>query len=177
MQLKDEVDIVMTIQDEAVRVRTIAWDDPIVGAEAARTMSGLDYLHAIQEGMLPAPPMLHLMGMEAVEFEEGRAVFAVEPAEYHYNTIGSAHGGLACTLLDSAMGCAVHTMLRAGAGYTTLELKVNLVRPLTTETGRVFCVGTIIHLGGRIATAEARIEDTERVLYAHATTTCMIFRG
>jgi uncharacterized protein (TIGR00369 family) len=165
------------MQDESVRVRTITWDDPAVGADAAGTMSGLDYLHAIQKGALPAPPMLQLMGMEAIQFEEGRAVFAIEPAEYHYNTIGSVHGGLACTLLDSAMGCAVHTMLPAGAGYTTLELKVNLVRPLTIETGRVRCVGEMIHLGGRIATAEARVEDEDGVLYAHATTTCMIFRG
>jgi uncharacterized protein (TIGR00369 family) len=167
----------MTMRDEAVRTRTFTWEDPTVAAEAARTMSGLDYLHASLSGALPAPPMLYLMGMEAVEFEKGRAVFAVEPAEYHYNTIGSVHGGLACTLLDSAMGCAVHTTLPAGAGYATLELKVNLVRPLTIETGRVLCVGTVIHVGGRIATAEARIEDTEGVLYAHATSTCMIFRG
>jgi uncharacterized protein (TIGR00369 family) len=104
-------------------------------------------------------------------------VFAVEPAEYHYNPIGLVHGGLACTLLDSAMGCAVHTTLPAGTGYTTLELKVNLIRPLTRETGRVLCEGTIIHVGGRTATAEARITDAAGALYAHATTTCMIFRG
>jgi uncharacterized protein (TIGR00369 family) len=177
MQLGEVAGRRIGVPDQTVRTRTISWEDPAIGAEAARCMSGLDYLRAIQQGTLPAPPFAHLMGMELVEIAEGRAVFAMEPAEYHYNPIGSVHGGVACTLLDSAMGCAVHTMLPAGTGYTTLELKLNLVRPLTHETGRVLCTGTIIHLGGRIATAEARITDATGDLYAHATTTCMIFRG
>jgi uncharacterized protein (TIGR00369 family) len=177
MQLRENVDRRMSVPEGTVRTRTITWEDPAIGAEAARTMSGLMYLRAVQAGEFPAPPIAHLIGMELVEIEEGRAVFAVEPAEYHYNPIGSVHGGLACTLLDSAMGCAVHTMLPAGTGYTTLELKVNLIRPLTRETGRVLCEGTIIHVGGRIATAEARIMDEAGALFAHATTTCMIFRG
>ncbi len=105
------------------------------------------------------PPMLELMGFEPVEIEEGRVAFAVSPAEYHYNTIGTVHGGLACTLFDSAMGCAVHTALPAGAGYTTIELKVNLLRPITIATGRLLCEGKTIHVGGRIATAEARLND------------------
>src|ERR1019366_5681010 len=107
---------------------------------------------------------------------EGRAVFEVTSAEYHYNPIGGVHGGVAATLLDSAMGCAVQSMLPQGTGYTTLELKVNLVRSLTLETGPVRAIGTIIHLGGRIATAEARLVDAQDRLYAHAVTTCMIFR-
>src|SRR5829696_3814225 len=91
--------------------------------------------------------------------------------------IGAVHGGLACTLLDSAMGCAVHTMLPAGVGYTTVELKVSFLRPITLKTGRLLCEGTIIHLGSRIATAEARLLDTSGKLYGHATTTCMILRN
>jgi uncharacterized protein (TIGR00369 family) len=167
----------MIAPDESPRSRTFTGDDPRPGAEAARTMSGMEYLRAIQGGVFPPPPMASLMGMELVSVDEGRAVFAVQPAEYHYNPIGVVHGGLASTLLDSAMGCAVHTMLPAGAGYTTLDLTVNLVRPLTHETGRVLCTGSVIHVGGRIATAEGRITDEAGKLYAHGTTTCMIFRS
>jgi uncharacterized protein (TIGR00369 family) len=119
---------------------------------------------------------MSLMNIAIGEIEEGRVVFTVEPAEYHYNPIGMVHGGLACTLCDSAMGCAVHTMLPAGVGYTTLELKVNFIRPLTRETGLVRCEGTVIHAGSRSATAEARLYDAAGTLYGHATTTCMIFR-
>jgi len=144
---------------EVERARTVTWEDPLIGAKAARTMSGLDYLWAMSRGELPLPPMLELMGFEPVEIEEGRVAFAVSPAEYHYNTIGTVHGGLACTLFGSAMGCAVHTALPAGAGYTTIELKVNLLRPITIATGRLLCEGKTIHVGGRIATAEARLND------------------
>ena len=158
------------------RTRTFSWDDPRIGARAVPTMSGRDYLEAIGRGELPPPPIMSLMAMEAVEVAEGRMVFAVEPAEFHYNTIGSVHGGVAATLCDSAMGCAIHTLLPAGAGYTTLELKVNYIRPLTIETGRVICEGRVIHSGGRMATAEARLLGADGTLYAHATTTCMIFR-
>lgn len=158
------------------RERTVRWEDPAVGASAARKMSGLEYLRAMERGELPAPPIAHLMGFEPVEVEEGRVVFAVEPAEYHYNPIGTVHGGLACTLADSAMGCAVHTTLPAGVGYTTLELKVNLLRQVTARTGRLLCEGKTIHVGGRIATAEAHLVDEQNKLHAHATTTCMIFR-
>jgi uncharacterized protein (TIGR00369 family) len=117
------------------------------------------------------------MNFGLAELEEGRAVFTVEPAEYHYNPIGVVHGGLAATLLDSAMGCAVHSTLPAGAGYTTLEVKVNFVRPLTAETGEVRCEAEVIHVGGRTATAEGKVLDASGKLYAHATTTCIIFRG
>lgn len=158
------------------RTRTVSWKDPAAGVEAARELSGLEYLRAMLDGELPGPPIADLLGLEAVSVEEGRVVFAVEPAEYHYNPIGTVHGGLACTLVDSAMGCAVHTTLPAGTGYTTLELKINFLRQITARTGRVFCEGTIIHAGGRVATAEARLTDGAGKLYGHATTTCMIFR-
>ena len=158
------------------RTRTVSWEDPAPGAEAAREMSGLEYLRAMMRGELPEPPIAGLLGFGFVEVEEGRVVFECEPAEYHYNPIGSVHGGLACTLFDSAMGCAVHTGLPAGVGYTTVELKVNFLRPITTATGRLLCEGTSIHVGGRIATAEARLTDESGRLYGHATTTCMVFR-
>jgi len=148
----------------------------MAGAALAPTMSGLEYLRAMLRGELAPPPILPLLGMEFIEVEEGRAVFALEPDEYHYNPIGTVHGGVACTLFDSAMGCAVHSTLPAGTRYTTLELKVNFLRPLSRETGRVLCEGKTIHVGGRVATAEARLVDTAGQLYGHATTTCMIFR-
>lgn len=166
----------MTDSDSTVRRRTVTWHDPVQTARAARTMSGLQFLQTMVAGELPPPPLLELLGIRAVEVSEGRMVFAVEPAESHYNPIGSVHGGLAATLLDSAMGCAVHSMLPAGTAYTTLEIKVNYLRPLTRETGVVTCEGKVIHLGGRIATAEARITDAAGKLYAHGTTTCIVVR-
>ncbi len=120
--------------------------------------------------------MLRTLGIEPVEVEEGRAVFATMPGEEHYNPLGVVHAGLATTLCDTAMGCAVHSLLPVGAAYTTLELKINLVRPLTSEIGRIHCEGKVIHFGSRVATAEARVVDRSGQLYAHATTTCMLFR-
>lgn len=158
------------------RSRTITWDDPMAVAQAARSMSGLEFLQAIGRGELPPPPMARLMDLRLVEVAEGRVVFAVQPAEFHYNPIGVVHGGLACTICDTAMGCAVQSRLPAGSGYTTLELKVNLLRALTLETGPVRCEGTLIHMGRSTATAEARLTDAAGKLYAHATTTCMLFR-
>lgn len=158
------------------RTRTITWADPVPAAEAGRTMSGLEHLRAMSDGRIPPAPIMKLLGFRPVEVEAGHVVFAALPAEYHYNPIGVVHGGFAATLLDSAMGCAVHSTLPAGTGYTTLEVKVNYVRPLTRETGEVRCVGSVIHVGGRTATAEARLVDAAGRLYAHATTTCLLFR-
>ena len=161
---------------ETTRTRTITWEDPMPAAEAGRTMSGLDTLRALLDGKLPPPPIAILMGFLLTEVSEGRAVFTAVPAEYHYNPIGVVHGGLAATLLDSAMGCAVQSTLPAAAGYTTLDINVNFVRPLTRDTGVVTCEGTVIYLGGRMATAEARLTDADGKLYAHGTTTCLIMR-
>jgi uncharacterized protein (TIGR00369 family) len=158
------------------RTRTVTWNDPAPALRAAQTMSGIAYLKAIQSGELPPPPIAALIGMAIVEVSEGRAVFSAEPAEYHYNPLGTVHGGIAATLLDSAMGCAVQSLLPAGTGYTTLEIKVNYLLPITSATGTVTCEGTIIHLGGRIATAEARLTDATGKLYAHGTTTCLLLR-
>ncbi|HEY0099887.1 MAG TPA: PaaI family thioesterase [Pyrinomonadaceae bacterium] len=167
----------MSETKKSERTLTVSWEDPQGLAEAGRGLSGLEYLQKIVAGELPRPPISALMNFSLSELSEGYAVFAVEPAEYHYNPIGVVHGGLAATLLDSAMGCAVHSMLPAGAGYTTLEFKINFVRAMTTETGRVRCEAKLIHLGGRTATAEGRIIDEDGKLYAHGTTTCLIFRS
>jgi uncharacterized protein (TIGR00369 family) len=163
------------VASTAARTRTISWEDPLVSARAGTTLSGIDYLRAIAQGKIPPPPIARLLGFDIEEVEEGRVVFTAEPGEHHYNPIGVVHGGLAATLLDSAMGCAVHSRLPQGRGYTTLEIKVNYVRAITRESGRLRAVGTVVHMGGKIATAEARLLDGEGRLCAHATTTCMLF--
>ena len=157
------------------RSRMITWEDPVETLTAAQGMPGIDFLRAIGEGRIPPPPMAQLMGFEGVEVEEGRAVFAVVRREFHYNPIGVVHGGLAMTLLDSAMGCAVQTTLPNGSGYTTLEAKVNFARPVTGNTGRILCEANVIHRGRTVATAEGRVfaEETGKLL-AHGTTTCLI---
>src|SRR5205823_11712245 len=156
-----------------MRTRTITWEDPMPVIEKGKAMSGLEYLQALQAGELSPPPIAVLIGMTVTEVSEGRVVFTAEPAEYHYNPLGTVHGGIAATLLDSAMGCAVQSLLPVGTGYTTLEIKVNYVRPISSATGTVTCEGKIIHLGGRIATAEAHLTDATGKLYAHSTTTCI----
>jgi len=156
------------------RTRTVTWQDPVVSGKAARTMSGAAFLRAIAEGKVPPPPIANLMGFDIVEVGEGEVVFAVEPQEFHYNPIGVVHGGLAATLLDSAMGCAVQSLLPEGRAYTTLELKVNFIRALRHDTGVVKAMGKVIHLGGKVATAEGRVLDGEGKLYAHGTTTCLL---
>lgn len=158
------------------RTRTITWEDPRDLAKAAIGLSGIEYLQKIALGELPPPPIGALMNFRVAEVSEGCAVFLVEPAEYHYNPIGVVHGGLAATLLDSAMGCAVHSTLPAGATYTTLEIKVNYIRPMSAEMGLVRCEANTIHVGGRTAIAEGKIIDAKGKLYAHGTTTCLIFR-
>jgi uncharacterized protein (TIGR00369 family) len=159
------------------RSRSITWDDPLALAETGRGLSGLEYLQRLIRGELPAPPIAVLMNFRLSEVAEGSATFVCDPAEYHYNPIGLIHGGLAATLLDSAMGCAVHSTLPAGLGYTTLEIKVNYVRPIRANKGRIRCEGTVIHRGSRTATAGGRVIDEEGKLYAHATTTCLILEG
>jgi uncharacterized protein (TIGR00369 family) len=158
------------------RSRTFSWEDPMIGASAAMTMSGLEYMQAIERGEIPVPPIAKLMNMGGVEVSAGRVVFSVVPEEYHYNPIGMVHGGLAATILDSALGCTIQTMLPAGVGYSTLELKVNYVRAMTIKTGRVRAIGEMIHMGRTTAIAEAKLLDDQDKLYAFATTTCMIMR-
>ncbi len=159
------------------RTRTFTWDDPMPVARASATMSGLEVLQSIRDGTLPTPPITRLMEMRLAEVSEGRAVFVAEAHEYLYNPIGSVHGGFAATLLDSAMGCAINTLLPSRTGYTTLELKVNYIRPITLETGEMRAEGHAIHVGARVATAEGRVTDAAGKLYAHATTTCLVMRA
>ena len=146
-------------------------------AAAGRTMSGIEFLRAIRDGHLPPAPMATLLGFSLVEVEPGHAVFECVPGEQHYNPIGVVHGGLAMTLLDSTMGCCVQSAMPAGTGYTTLEAKTNLVRPITAATGKLRAIGKLVHAGKRVATAEGRLEDESGKLYAHATTTCIVLKN
>jgi uncharacterized protein (TIGR00369 family) len=142
--------------------------------ETIRSMSGLEFLRAIADGRLPHPPMSDVLNFYLVEASKGHAVFMGEAKHDFYNPIGSVHGGWASTLLDSCMGCAGQTTLAAGQGYTTVELKVNLVRPLSNATGPVRAEGRVISAGRTIVTAEGRIVGADGKLYAHGTTTCLV---
>src|SRR5712671_4208814 len=122
---------------QASRTRVISWEDPTAAVQKGKTISGIAYLKAMQSGELPPPPFAALLGIWITEVSEGRVVFAAEPSEYHYNPLGTVHGGVMATLLDSALGCAVQSMLPAGTSFTTLELKVNYLRPITAQTGTV----------------------------------------
>jgi uncharacterized protein (TIGR00369 family) len=141
------------------------------GSEAS---TGLQRLQAIVNGAAPPAPIQTLLSFDLAEVGEGRAVFLCTPSAAMLNPLGSVHGGIAMTLLDSATGAAVHTTLSAGERYATLETKVNLVRAITPDTGEVRSEGNVVHRGGRIATAEGRLTDRSGALLAHATSTCLI---
>lgn len=147
----------------------------VVTPEALKSYDGLGFLTAIIKGTLPQPPISEVLGFHLVEAETGRAVFEGLPEFRHYNPIGSVHGGFAATLLDSALGCAIFSTLHKGDAWTTLELKLNFVRGLSKDTGPVRAEGRLIHRGRTVATSEGDIKDSAGKLYAHATTTCMIF--
>jgi uncharacterized protein (TIGR00369 family) len=138
-------------------------------------LSGLDYVRAIKDGRVPPPPIAALLGMDIVAIDEGNVTFSLDVGEHLYNPIGSVHGGVMCTLLDSAMACAVQTTLPAGRAYTTLELKVNLVKALRLGTPSVIATGEVITSGRRVATASGRVVGPDGTLFAHATTTCLVF--
>jgi len=147
----------------------------VTPTEVMASMAGVDFVRAILDGQLPAPPIMQTIEPFDSTVEPGVVVMHSLPGFRHYNPIGSVHGGYAATLLDSVMGLAVHSMLPPGTGYTTLEFKISFVRGMTTDTGPVRSEGSILNVGRRAATAEARITDTKGRLLAHATTTCLVF--
>jgi uncharacterized protein (TIGR00369 family) len=163
-------------QPDGQRQRSYQWQDPAITGAAARTMAGIDFFRAIADGTLPAPPIASTLGFSVVSVDPGRVVFEFTPAEFHYNPIGSVHGGVYATLCDSACGCAVHSMLPSGAYYTSQDLSVKFLRAITLSTGPLRCEGSVVHLGSRTALAEARLSDGQGKLYAHATSSCLIFR-
>src|SRR6478672_3526731 len=149
----------MTTTDEhadTARERTTTWSDPTITAAQVGREPGLVLLEAVRDGRLPAPPIATTLGFDLDVVEDGRAVFSLEPGEHHYNPIGSVHGGVFATLLDSAAGCAVHSTLPAGVGYTTTSLTITYTRPVSPRTGPIRCVGTVLSRGRRTALAEAR---------------------
>jgi uncharacterized protein (TIGR00369 family) len=161
----------------SARARSYEWADPAVLAAVAPGRAGLDVMRAVAAGELPQAPIGATLGFRLVEVSEGRAVFEGEPAEYHYNPIGTVHAGFALTLLDSAMGCALVTTLEdAAVPWTTLEVKGNFTRALTSGSGPVRCTGTVVHGGRTVATTEARVEDAAGRLCAHGTSTILIRR-
>jgi len=154
---------------------TVEWQNPRPANLAGADLTGLQFMQRMIAGEFPPPPIAQLMGFTLVSVAPGEAVFECRPGEQHYNPLGTVHGGLAMTLLDSAIGCCIHTLLPARTGYTTLEAKVNLVRAMSANTGLVRCTGRVIHNGRSTATSEGRLEDTTGRLLAHGTTTCIVF--
>lgn len=159
-----------------LRERTHDWSDPQATAAAARETDGLTFLRRMAAGEVPGPPIATTLGFTPIEVGPGRVVFGMDPAEFHVNPLGSVHGGVLATLLDSAAGCAVHSTLPAGTSYTSLDLSVKFLRALRVGSGPVRCEGLVVHRGGRTALAEARLTDAAGRLCAHATSSCMIFR-
>ena len=162
--------------DVGTRERVHRWEDPLQTAAVAAEVDGLTFIRMLAAGEVAPPPIATTLGFTVETVEEGRVVFGMQPAEFHYNPIGSVHGGVYATLLDSAAGCAVHTALPAGARYTSLDLTVKFLRPLTATSGPVRCEGLVVHMGGRTALAEARLTDEQGRLVAHATSSCLIIR-
>jgi uncharacterized protein (TIGR00369 family) len=157
------------------RTRTITWHDPVEAAALAEGLPGLEILHRITSGLIPAPPAAELVGFSPTYVMPGRVVFAYEPREEHYNTLGAVHGGILTTVLDTVMGCAIHSKLEAGIAPVTIELKTSFVHPVTLASGLLRAEGRIVHPGSRVATAEARLEGEDGSLYAHASSTWLIY--
>jgi len=158
------------------RERIITWKDPADGAKQAIKMSGIDYLNAMGAEKLPLPPLMYTLDFSVSNMLEGNVVFEFIPQEFHYNPIGTVHGGVISAILDSAMGCSLHSLLPAGKIYTTLELKVNFLKALTVNTGKIKTVSKVINLGGRTALVEAQLIDDNGTVYAHGTSTCLIIK-
>jgi uncharacterized protein (TIGR00369 family) len=161
-------------QPGSARHREYTWEDLAPTLAALPVLPGLELLRAIGSGALPPPPFMVTMGMTPVEAEPGRVVFSLEPAEWHLNPLGTVHGGVLATLLDTCAACALHTTLQAGTGYTTVDIAVKYLRPVTVSTGTIRGEGAVIHTGRRTALTEARAFDSAGRLLAHATSTCLL---
>ena len=157
------------------RSKTITWHEPGPSTAKGLTMAGLDYLQAIAEGRLPQAPISGLMEFAIAEAHEGRVVFTCQPDESAYNPIGAIHGGLICTLLDSVTGCAVHSTLPAGKGYTSIEIKVNYLKAVRLSSGVLTAVGTVVKTGSRVGFSDGVVTDESGAIVATATSTLLIF--
>lgn len=152
----------------------IEWEDPRASIEAAMTGRGLEYMEGYISGRIPSPPIASLMNMDFIEVEEGRVLFKAIPGIQHLNSVGIIHGGFTATILDTALGCAIHSTLPCGMIYNTVQLNVHFTRPIMPDSSELFCEGVVLHRGGTLRTAEAHLKDAHDMLYAHATTTCML---
>jgi len=164
-------------QTRSERSRTYSWTDPAEHAAMMGSRSGLELLQAMAAGELPAPPVMHLIDMAGLEVEEGSVTVHLDPQEFHYNPLGTVHGGVLSTLLDTAAACSVHSTLPVGVGYTSLDLTVKFLRPVTVASGRITTRGAVLQRGRRTALAEARMTDAAGRLVAHATSSCLIFEA
>jgi uncharacterized protein (TIGR00369 family) len=156
------------------RSRSVTWYDPAVTVAGGAGLSGLEFMQAIMTGTLPPPPIAQLLNMRVRHVERGLAVFECKPDESVYNPIGLVHGGLACTLADSALGCAVQTTLDAGVAYTSIDITVNYLRPVTLDSGTLVASGRVVKPGRRVAAAAAEVHDGAGRLVATATSNCLV---
>ncbi len=161
--------------ETTVREKTISWDDPMETALAGRGQAGLDFLRSMIAGEVPGPPIASLLGMALVEVEHGRAVFTVTPDESMFNPIGAVHGGVVCTLLDSALGCALHTTLPAGKGYTSVEIKVSYLKAVRPSSGLLTATGRVVRVGSRVGFTEGEVRDASGAIVATASSTLLLF--
>lgn len=159
------------------RSREISWHDPMAGLAAARELTGLEYLTAMLEGRLPPPPIAQTLGFTMTGVREGEVWFSCEPHESHYNPIGLVHGGLVCTLLDSALGCAGHALLPAGVGYTSIEIKVSYLRPVSPASGLLTAHGWVTKPGRRVVFVEGDVRDAADKVVATASGSCLVISG
>jgi uncharacterized protein (TIGR00369 family) len=159
-----------------VRHRTYDWEDQEATRSAVAALDGLSVLRAIGSGELPVPPALRTLGIEPIEASPGHVSFRLDPAEFHLNPFGLVHGGVLAAMLDTAMGCAVHSLLPAATGYVTGELNVRFLRPGLLSTGSLVCAGTVIHSGSSAMVAEARVVDEQERVIAVAGATCLVRR-
>ncbi|MBB2942939.1 uncharacterized protein (TIGR00369 family) [Actinoplanes lutulentus] len=163
-------------QDPATtRTRTFAWADPAEHASQLGRRSGMEILQAMASGELPPPPIMSLIGAAGLHASEGSVAIELDPQEFHYNPLGTVHGGIISTLLDTAAACSVHSTLPAGVGYTSMDLNVKFLRAVTVDSGRLVCTGVVLQRGRRTALAEARLVDGAGRLVAHATSSCLLF--
>ena len=165
----------MTQTQDPVRTRTFGWTDPAAHASQLGRRTGLEILQAMSAGELPPPPIMQLIDIAGFSAVEGSVTVLLDPQEFHYNPLGTVHGGVISTLLDTAAGCSVHSTLPAGVSYTSIDLSVKFLRPVTLASGRLTCTGSVLQRGRRTALAEARLTDAQGRLTAHATSSCMIF--
>lgn len=157
------------------RTRSISWHDPMIPASVMRDLSGFEFIDGLRTGSVPPPPIFALMNMKLVSVSAGHTVIDCEPDESHYNPLGAVQGGYACTVLDAAAGCAVHTTLPVGTGYTSLEIKVSYLRGLSLTTGPLTATGRVVKPGRRVAFAEAELTDRQGRVVATASSTLLVF--